>query len=452
MSALGARAYSQAIEFPMRSLRAWFLRSVRSVVTKSLMSFCAHSALGARLPSPHTPLRACAREVRAAQDALPAGAAAEAASPCAAMRGESMTLATAAKCTIRPCLRRSPARVCCVTGRTIAAMTVAASENRVGTKDATVNPASSPRNSCLACWSRTDGAAARVVGPSISPVDALAESSSVMTERLPNRRPAVTEEIEVANMRLTASVGFAADGRPAEVFLSGPKDGTDLAAILADAALVISIALQHAFLRQCSAKVFPGCPSPSTAPQRLRPRRSAPRLISWPDSRRTLWSHAWRSGHPPRPQSIAAQDARIRYDPIHFPIFLHRDDTEMKWQKGQSGNPGGRPKALQEVEEAARQHTPAAMEALVSIAKNEEAPPAARVSAASVLLDRAWGKPRQDMRVERVADDFEEMSDEELRELVRVRQEQLARPEESSMAVVKKKTAKAAVKLSQQLH
>lgn len=124
----------------------------------------------------------------------------------------------------------------------------------------------------------------------------------------------------------------------------------------------------------------------------------------------------------------------------------------MKWQKGQSGNPGGRPKALQEVEEAARQHTPAAMEALVSIAKNEEAPPAARVSAASVLLDRAWGKPRQDMRVERVADDFEEMSDEELRELVRVRQEQLARPEESSMAVVKKKTAKAAVKLSQQLH
>jgi hypothetical protein len=143
----------------------------------------------------------------------------------------------------------------------------------------------------------------------------------------------------------------------------------------------------------------------------------------------------------------------MRYYPIHFTTFLHhRDDTEMKWQKGQSGNPGGRPKALQEVEEAARQHTPAAMEALASIAKNEKAPPAARVSAASVLLDRAWGKPRQDMRVERVADDFEEMSDEELRELVRVRQEQLARPEESSMAVVKKKTPKAAVKLSQQLH
>jgi two-component system, NtrC family, sensor kinase len=34
---------------------------------------------------------------------------------------------------------------------------------------------------------------------------------------------------------------------------------------------------------------------------------------------------------------------------------------KMKWQKGQSGNPGGRPKVLQEVEEAARQHTPAAI-------------------------------------------------------------------------------------------
>ena len=43
--------------------------------------------------------------------------------------------------------------------------------------------------------------------------------------RLPNRRPAATEEIQAANMPLTATVGFDAAGRPAEVFLSGAKDG-----------------------------------------------------------------------------------------------------------------------------------------------------------------------------------------------------------------------------------
>jgi hypothetical protein len=98
----------------------------------------------------------------------------------------------------------------------------------------------------------------------------------------------------------------------------------------------------------------------------------------------------------------------------------------MRWQKGQSGNPGGRPKALQEVEEAARRHTPEAIRALASIANNEKAPPAARVSAAVALLDRAWGRPRQDMRVERAVDEFDRMTDEQLRDLVRLRMLELA--------------------------
>jgi hypothetical protein len=49
--------------------------------------------------------------------------------------------------------------------------------------------------------------------------------------RLPNRRLAMTTEIEVANAQVTATVGFDATGRPAEVFLSGAKDGSGLAAI-----------------------------------------------------------------------------------------------------------------------------------------------------------------------------------------------------------------------------
>jgi hypothetical protein len=68
----------------------------------------------------------------------------------------------------------------------------------------------------------------------------------MMRHRLPNRRPAMTEEIVIDGAApFTATVGFAPDGRPAEVFLSGGKAGSALATILGDAAVLISIALQH---------------------------------------------------------------------------------------------------------------------------------------------------------------------------------------------------------------
>jgi hypothetical protein len=65
------------------------------------------------------------------------------------------------------------------------------------------------------------------------------------------------------------------------------------------------------------------------------------------------------------------------------------------FQKGQSGNPGGRPKVVAEVRELAREHTNEAVQTLVSIMTNQNAAPAARVSAANALLDRGYGKPPQ---------------------------------------------------------
>jgi Family of unknown function (DUF5681) len=65
------------------------------------------------------------------------------------------------------------------------------------------------------------------------------------------------------------------------------------------------------------------------------------------------------------------------------------------FKKGQSGNPGGRPKVLAEVKELARAHTGEAIETLVSIMTNPKSAPAARVSAANSLLDRGYGKPPQ---------------------------------------------------------
>lgn len=61
------------------------------------------------------------------------------------------------------------------------------------------------------------------------------------------------------------------------------------------------------------------------------------------------------------------------------------------WQKGiGSPNPGGRPKALHDLQEMARQHTPEAIE-IVKIMRNDNHPQ--QGWAADKLLDRGWGRP-----------------------------------------------------------
>jgi len=60
---------------------------------------------------------------------------------------------------------------------------------------------------------------------------------------------------------------------------------------------------------------------------------------------------------------------------------------------GEVRNPGGRPKTVGYVRELASQQTEAAIKTLTEICSNEEYPPAARVTAANSLLDRAYGRP-----------------------------------------------------------
>ena len=45
--------------------------------------------------------------------------------------------------------------------------------------------------------------------------------------------------------------------------------------------------------------------------------------------------------------------------------------------------------------ELAREQTEFALDVLVSVASDTEAPPSARVTAATAILDRGWGKPPQ---------------------------------------------------------
>lgn len=68
------------------------------------------------------------------------------------------------------------------------------------------------------------------------------------------------------------------------------------------------------------------------------------------------------------------------------------------WKPGQSGNPGGRHKGIAEVAAAARECTEVAIQALREVAT--AGPPAARVAAASALLDRGYGRPQQNVHVQ----------------------------------------------------
>jgi Family of unknown function (DUF5681) len=75
---------------------------------------------------------------------------------------------------------------------------------------------------------------------------------------------------------------------------------------------------------------------------------------------------------------------------------MPRKANSGSFQPGISGNPGGRPKKLADVQEAAQEHSVDAINTLASIMNNAKAPPAA----ASALLDRGYGKPLQAVHAE----------------------------------------------------
>ncbi len=62
---------------------------------------------------------------------------------------------------------------------------------------------------------------------------------------MPDRRVNETREIIFEGKPYLICVGFDAADRPREVFVDGPKYGSTMQAFIADACIVISIALQH---------------------------------------------------------------------------------------------------------------------------------------------------------------------------------------------------------------
>jgi hypothetical protein len=68
----------------------------------------------------------------------------------------------------------------------------------------------------------------------------------------------------------------------------------------------------------------------------------------------------------------------------------------MPFKKGQSGNPGGKPKLPEDIVALAREHSPLILKRLIEFATGKrECEPTVAIRAAEAVLNRAWGTPRQ---------------------------------------------------------
>jgi hypothetical protein len=102
----------------------------------------------------------------------------------------------------------------------------------------------------------------------------------------------------------------------------------------------------------------------------------------------------------------------------------------MPFEKGKSGNPGGRPKVVGEVQALAREYSEEAISALRDIVRDKKAPPAARCVAANSILDRGYGRPSQTINQGLADKPVDQMTDEEL--IARLQALQACRDEASA--------------------
>lgn len=99
---------------------------------------------------------------------------------------------------------------------------------------------------------------------------------------------------------------------------------------------------------------------------------------------------------------------------------MHQPPTHMRFRYGQSGNPGGRPKAIRLALRKAAKHSPCAIQVLVEIMNDEKQDPFARIAAAKLILDRGLGRVKELELPPEPAEEEREVTPQELSFMVRV--------------------------------
>lgn len=89
-------------------------------------------------------------------------------------------------------------------------------------------------------------------------------------------------------------------------------------------------------------------------------------------------------------------------------------------------NPKGRPPIIRDIKEAAKSHTRQALNTLISVMNDLEAPQGARIQAATAILDRGWGRPQQNVEARVEVTDTARAHAEALYELARRAKERRA--------------------------
>jgi len=70
----------------------------------------------------------------------------------------------------------------------------------------------------------------------------------------------------------------------------------------------------------------------------------------------------------------------------------------MRFQKGQSGNPGGQPKHAKDIRALAQKFCPKAILKLAELLEHED--PQVVIRASDLLLERGYGRPAQSQQIE----------------------------------------------------
>jgi hypothetical protein len=86
----------------------------------------------------------------------------------------------------------------------------------------------------------------------------------MMRQRLPHRRPSLTLTIEDDGQRYHLTVGFdPVTAEPSEMFLHGPRTGTQMASLVHDGSILASLAMQHGIPASALVKSLSQCTGPN---------------------------------------------------------------------------------------------------------------------------------------------------------------------------------------------